>query len=315
MSGKRPSWDLWLRWVLANCVGEAVGLGATALAGVGLVTTLGAQRGVVANLLLAGSAILAGTFLEGTVVGTAQWLVLRRPLPETRWRAWVLATAAGAFLAWTLGMIPSTLINVRTDAGTQTPVDEPSAAVIYGLAFLMGLLLGPVLGFAQWLVLRRHVRRASLWMPANALAWALGMVVVFVGVTSVPAGGNRPWNRRAHNPYPRRDRGRRGYGPRCGAHLATAVAVARTTTPQRYPLTNEDHLVTAVRKHCFSPSLCSPAGSRASSTQPSARLRPESCPRAGRRAPRWPLRAGRVRPLCGRAPGEPGPGTPRRPGA
>ena len=74
MSGKRPSWDLWLRWVLANCVGEAVGLGATALAGVGLVTTLGAQRGVVANLLLAGSAILAGTFLEGTVVGTAQWL-------------------------------------------------------------------------------------------------------------------------------------------------------------------------------------------------------------------------------------------------
>jgi hypothetical protein len=183
---------LWLRWVLANSVGEAVGLGATALVGVGLVTTLGTEAGAAAILLAAGVAILAGTFLEGTVIGTAQWLVLRRPLRGMRWRTWVLATAAGAFVAWTLGMVPSTLMNVGTDAGTAAPADEPSAAVIYGLAFLMGLLLGPILGFAQWLVLRRHVRRASLWMPANALAWALGMVVVFVGAGSVPADGIGP---------------------------------------------------------------------------------------------------------------------------
>ena len=46
----------------------------------------------------------------------------------------------------------------------------------------MGLVLGPVLGFAQWLALRRYVRGAALWMPANALAWAFGMVVIFVGI-------------------------------------------------------------------------------------------------------------------------------------
>ncbi len=110
-----------------------MGLGATVLVGAGLLATLGEG----AALLLAGIAILAGTFIEGTVVGTAQWLVLRRPLPEMRWRAWALTTAAGAFLAWTLGMIPSTLMNVRTE--TQAPADEPGAAVIYGLAFLMSL--------------------------------------------------------------------------------------------------------------------------------------------------------------------------------
>lgn len=55
--------------------------------------------------------------------------------------------------------------------------------MVYVLAALMGL----VLGFAQWFVLGRHVARAALWMPSNALAWALGMVVVFVGVDAVVA--------------------------------------------------------------------------------------------------------------------------------
>jgi hypothetical protein len=38
----------------------------------------------------------------------------------------------------------------------------------------MGMVLGSIFGFAQWLVLRRHVRRARLWMHANALAWLSG---------------------------------------------------------------------------------------------------------------------------------------------
>lgn len=59
----------------------------------------------------------------------------------------------------------------------------------YGLAALMGLALGPILGLPQWWVLRRHVERASWWVPANALAWACGMVVVFIGAGTVPAEG------------------------------------------------------------------------------------------------------------------------------
>lgn len=159
--------------------------------GTGLIVSIGEDTGVLGALTVAGVAILAGTLLEGAVVGTAQWLVLRRPLPEMRWRVWVLATAAGAFLAWALGMIPSTILSLGTD-GEQSAPEEPGAAVVYGLAFLMGLVLGPVLGFAQWLVLRRYVEWAVLWMPANALAWAFVMVVVFVGATTVPAGGIGP---------------------------------------------------------------------------------------------------------------------------
>jgi hypothetical protein len=103
---------------------------------------------------------------------------LAETVPAMTWRAWVMATAAGAFVAWTLGMLPSTLLS----AGSSTPGSAPtgpSGAVVYGLAALMGLVAGTILGTPQWLVLRRHLPRAALWVPANALAWAPGMILAF----------------------------------------------------------------------------------------------------------------------------------------
>ncbi len=91
-------------------------------------------------------------------------------------------------MAWTLGMLPSTVLS--TGPGTQSSAPtEPSNAVVYGLAALMGLVAGAILGTPQWLVLRRHVRRAALWIPANALAWAPGMVMAFVEADFVFATG------------------------------------------------------------------------------------------------------------------------------
>ncbi len=169
---------LWVGWVLVNSLAETVGLGAAFGIGAILFPYLSAP-GILIALATAGVAILAGTLIEGTVVGTAQWLVLRRPFPAIRRRAWVLATAAGAFAAWSLGMLPSTLMSAGTRAGDSAP-SEPSGAMVYGLAALMGLVAGAILGTPQWLVLRRHVRRAALWVPANALAWVPGMVLAFV---------------------------------------------------------------------------------------------------------------------------------------
>lgn len=128
---------------------------------------------------------------EGTVVGTAQWLVLRRPLPGMSWKSCAVATGAGALAAWILGMVPSTVLSLGADTSGGATA-EPSDAVVFGLAFLMGLVLGPVLGFAQWLALRRFVARAALWMLANALAWAVGMVVIFAGIDPATSGGFGP---------------------------------------------------------------------------------------------------------------------------
>jgi hypothetical protein len=170
--------SLWVRWVLANSLAETVGLGSAFGIGAILFPYLSAP-GLPMALATVAAAVLAGTIIEGTVVGTAQWLVLRRPFPAMRWRAWVLATALGAFVAWTLGMLPGTLIGASSETGGSAP-PEPSDTVVYGLAVLMGLAAGAILGTPQYFVLRRHVRRAALWIGANALAWVPGMFLAFV---------------------------------------------------------------------------------------------------------------------------------------
>ena len=56
----------------------------------------------------------------------------------------------------------------------------------------MGLVGGAVLSFAQWLVLRKHVQRAGIWIPANMLAWMVGMPLIFWGIDLVQRLDSKP---------------------------------------------------------------------------------------------------------------------------
>jgi len=173
---------------MANSIAETVGLGAAFGIGAIFFPYLSVP-GILIALATVAVAVLAGTLIEGTVVGTAQWIVLRRPLPAMKWRVWVLATSTGAFVAWTLGMLPSTLMSAGSETGGSAP-SKPSEAMVYGLAALMGLAAGMILGTPQWLVLRSHVRRAAWWIVANALAWVPGMVLAFVGADFIFSAGS-----------------------------------------------------------------------------------------------------------------------------
>ena len=115
--------------------------------------------------------------LEGAIVGAAQAIVLRRRLPQLR--TWVAATMAGAVVAWTLGMLPGTLMSLVGSDPSATP-SEMSDTLQVILAIPLGLLAGAILGFPQWLILKRYISLAGWWVVANALAWACGMPLVFV---------------------------------------------------------------------------------------------------------------------------------------
>ena len=176
---------IWLKWVFVNAGAELIGLGASALLWIAMLTVMETRIGVLLSALVV---VLGSTILEGTAVGLDQWLVLRQLFPKLRWQSWLMATAAGAFVAWTLGMIPSTMMNMSESSAIAGNVDPPAVSngVMYMLAAGMGLVLGPILAWPQWLVLRHHLKRAIWWIPANALAWAVGMVIIFVGANSVP---------------------------------------------------------------------------------------------------------------------------------
>jgi hypothetical protein len=168
--------SLWLRWVGANALAELLGLGATFGVGVLLFTRLGELRGpaAIGGLLL----MTATGLIEGAVVGLLQWGVLRRPFPRVTRCAWLVATLIGVLVAWFLGSLPATLIDMGADAA-QAPAQEPEAWVVSTMAAAMGLVLGAILALPQWRVLRRAVGRAWVWLPANSAAWGAGMPIVF----------------------------------------------------------------------------------------------------------------------------------------
>lgn len=187
-------WQFWRRWVAANALAELIGLGGSLLIGLALFALLGeGSIGAVIGLVIA--AILLGALVEGVLVGWFQWRVLRDALPGLPRGAWVKATALGAGIAWTLGMLPSTILSLGADAivAESSPPPEPSTAVVLLLAAGMGLALGAALAAPQWIVLRRFVRRAGGWIPANMLAWALGMALIFAGTGCIPNGTLPAW--------------------------------------------------------------------------------------------------------------------------
>lgn len=181
-------WTLWLQWALANVAGEVLGLGLAGAVAITLVLTIGEPGTALVAVMMAGVMIAAGA-LEGVIVGFTQWLVLRRRLRRLSWWEWVTATAIGALVAWAVGMAPSTLMALNQSARSSPP-PPMSDAVKYAFASVMGVALGTILGAPQWRVLRRYVSRASLWVWANAAAWAIGMPMVFIGAGASPVGAS-----------------------------------------------------------------------------------------------------------------------------
>lgn len=174
----------YLQWILANGWSEMLGLGGTGLSVWLLGLLLGKSSSILAILSTALGVVLVGATLEGALVGYAQARVLRTALPSLPPTRWVSATAIGAAVAWTLGMVPRTLFALSDATGGAPPASLGGWKFL--LAAAMGLLLGPVLGVPQWLVLRRHLPHSGLWIPANALGWALGMPVIFLGASALP---------------------------------------------------------------------------------------------------------------------------------
>ncbi|MGW3960622.1 hypothetical protein ACWED2_12435 [Amycolatopsis sp. NPDC005003] len=160
LRGRRLAWT----WFPVVTAAEFLGFAIPAVTGA--LTADGPTLVSLPALLLAGAA-------EGAALGAGQALVLRRAIPALNTRRWVAATAGAASFAYLAGLSPSTW---AADLVSWPPLVLWPAAAVLGTALLLSV------GFAQWLILRRHLARSARWIFTTAGAWLLGLAV-FLSVT------------------------------------------------------------------------------------------------------------------------------------
>jgi hypothetical protein len=159
-SGSRRS-GVWRQWVVYTTT-------AYVLSGIVITVVLG---GVPGGFAVGFMAVVVGL----AIMGLLQWLVLRHWAHRLRWWSWILATVLGQLAGTSLVTI-AVLGSLATGAVGGLGAHVGAQTIQLGVKFLSGALLGGVEGFAQWLVLRRHLRAAGWWIVAMMAAEALAAV-------------------------------------------------------------------------------------------------------------------------------------------
>jgi hypothetical protein len=121
--------------------------------------------------------VVAAGLVEGAALGGVQAWSLGRWLPSLQRGRYVLLTVLVAGLGWAGASAPAVLTG--SDGGDAPPLP----LVLLGAAGL-GLMMGPVLGSAQAVVLRGATSHPWRWIGANTAAWPPAMVLIFLGATA-----------------------------------------------------------------------------------------------------------------------------------
>jgi hypothetical protein len=159
---RKPGWDFWLLWVLVNILGMFV------VDDLLFRVTQGSIRISYGIQTIVGRGIVewwsSGLPLVGIAIGIAQWIVLHSYVGKKSWW-WILTTISGWVAGlFFLGMLPHYMI------WSMKPVIAQA---------LGGAAIGIFLGLAQWLFLRRQVRRALFWILVNMVSWASGFTLLY----------------------------------------------------------------------------------------------------------------------------------------
>jgi hypothetical protein len=85
------------------------------------------------------------------------------------WLSWTVATAGGMLL----GFLPTVLLVDVLDLGLAQ--------------IIVPALAGAIIGFAQWIVLRRYVTPASRWELGDGASWAAGFILGLLLVQMLPS--------------------------------------------------------------------------------------------------------------------------------
>jgi hypothetical protein len=200
--------QFWWKWILHNAVGDIFGMALAASVAVSYHFLAASPENFIDGTIYV-SVMLLSAVLQGAVLGTMQWLVLKIKYSTLILSEWLVGTIAAMLLCWSLGILPSLLYkpaqvnktavenivqqeNVVSDSLKQVVeanpsenlyVEEVSLWWLIVLAIIAGAFVGFISGFFQWLTLRKHSIGAANWIAANVLARTVAMIWIFLAAT------------------------------------------------------------------------------------------------------------------------------------
>ena len=161
---RKPAWLFYPGWVALSAISIPIAWSITWAIVSRIVQVVGGR------IQVAGQSHITEDFIGGYVllpmlgllIGVLQYLLLRRYLPRMVW--WIPATVLGWALPLLLG---------RASVGWLPALAiDPVWSGALGFA-----LIGASIGVCQWLVLRRRIHRATLWVLASILGWGMSGLV------------------------------------------------------------------------------------------------------------------------------------------
>ncbi len=175
-SSNKVRWGFFLGWALATLVCVVAGFFVFFIAE----SALGESSASIPKFVAVSLSFLLFTCSFGTVIGVAQWSVLRRYVQGSA--LWIGATLLGFLISSPVLLIPG---------GGFGPIITSQASLRTTAA------LGSALGVVQWLILRNKANRAALWvgisliswvvagwigMALKALSWQMGPILYWLGL-------------------------------------------------------------------------------------------------------------------------------------
>lgn len=165
------------KWVFACGLGGLLGMAAAVSMSAYLIEHLGEPYTLNEFILYYFFSAIAGA-IQGTITGFMQWNVLSIKYKTIKSFDWVLYTAGGTIFIWMLGMSMGFIFALNRE---DFPFLELPATIenILIVSFISGQIFGCLLGLFQWLVLRKHTVKSTVWIRANGLAWSIAMTIIF----------------------------------------------------------------------------------------------------------------------------------------
>ena len=155
---KHPTWFFYTAWIVLSALATPLALAITfavlslIIDQIGGIIFVNGQQQTTEDYLF----LFIFVPLFCLLTSFLQYILLRRYLPKMGW--WMVATGLGWLSVW---------IVMQT-------IDFFGSVFLSNLELILVFpLIGTLIGFFQWLLLRRRITQAAWWILASALGWGL----------------------------------------------------------------------------------------------------------------------------------------------